>query len=193
MVTRHRPRHDLPTTIEQPAPVDDDDLPGLARAAGTRLSATARMTDERIDAVDRAASRRSVRVLMLALLAVIVVLLAAVALSLYTLHTAQDTAADTAALKAGDAASSEVTSARASSLEVVRRDFTTVNQAMVAAGLPPCGDPGPQASAYQLSWVVGECAGELRTIGELQKRGAVQLPGVSAPDPGSAAFPSANH
>jgi hypothetical protein len=171
----------------------DDDLPGLARRAGTQLSATARAADERIDEVDRAASKRSVRVLMLTLTAVIVVLVASVVLNLYTLQSAQETSRRTGALQAGDAASAEVTSARSSSLLVVRRDFAAVNAAMVRAGLSPCDDPGPQASAYQLSWVTGECAGTLRTIGELQKRGSVQLPGVSAPDPGSAAFPSAAH
>lgn len=187
--TRHRPPQPPAPTREQPQ-IADDDLPGLARQAGTQLSATARAADERIDAVDRAASRRSVRVLMLALVAVIVVLAASVTLNLYTLQASNRTAQDTAALKAGDAASSEVTSARASSLLVVRRDFTTVNAAVTAAGLTPCADPGPQASAYQVAWVTGQCAGALRAIGELEKRGQV-VPGVTAPDPASGSFPAA--
>lgn len=188
-MTRHRsPQPDDPTKV-QPA-VDDDDLSGLARQAGSQLSATARAADERIDQVDRAASKRTVRVLMVILSAMAIVLLASVGFSLYLFQTSNRTAQDTAALKAGDAASSEVTSARASSLLVVRRDFTTVNAAVTAAGLTPCADPGPQASAYQVSWVTGQCAGTLRAIGELEKRGQV-VPGVTAPDPASGSFPSA--
>ena len=72
---------------------------------------------------------------------------------------------------------------------MVRRDLATVNAVMVAAGLAPCVDPGPQALAYQVAWVTAECAGTLRTIGELQKRGVVRVPGVSAPDPASGQFP----
>ena len=196
-MSRHRPPTGQPTTIQPeplppPPPVEDDDLPSLARRAGTQLSATARAADERIDAVDRAASKRSVRVLILALVAMAVVLLAVVVLCLYTLQAAQTASRQTAALQAGTAASAEVTSARSSSLEVVRRDFTTVNAAMVKAGLTPCADPGPQANAQQIAWVVGECAGTLRTIGELQKRGSPVL-GVVAPDPVSPSFPGPAH
>ncbi len=113
----------------------------------------------------------------------------ALVLSSVAFYRSVTSARTTAALVAGDTASSEVGAARASSLLVVRRDLTAVNQAMVAAGLTPCADPGPQASAYQVAWVTAECAGTLRTIGELQKRGVVQLPGVSAPDPASGRFP----
>jgi hypothetical protein len=106
---------------------------------------------------------------------------------------AQTAAADAAALKAGTVASAEVTSLRASSLEVARRDLNTVvNPAMIAAGLAPCPDPGPAANAQQVAWVTGECAGTLRTIGELQRRG-VAVPGVMAPDPSSGRFPGPAH
>ncbi len=91
-------------------------------------------------------------------------------------------------LAAGDAASAEVLSARSSSLGVVRRDLNqVVNPARVAAGLSACPDPGPQANAYQVAWVIGSCAGELRAFADLAKRGR-PVPGVNAPDPDSGSF-----
>lgn len=153
---------------------------------GTEQLPRARSSLTQIAAQAETALHKTTRRVLAGIAAAVVV---AVVLSTVAFFQSVAGARSTAALVAGDAASSEVGQARASSLLVVRRDLASVNAAMVAAGLTPCADPGPQASAYQVAWVTAECAGTLRTIGELQKRGVVQLPGVSAPDPASGRFP----
>ena len=198
-MSKHRPDQD---TAALP-PAGDDDLQALAREAAEHLTAAARAADAAPERAKQAAqdvitgaigeavriARRGYRLAVVA--AIVVGLCVSVPISVIAYSQAKQAGTVSAQLAAGDAASSEVTSARSSSLLVVRRDLTTVNNAMVAAGLTPCADPGPQASAYQVSWLVGECAGTLRTVGELQKKGSVQLPGVTAPDPASGSFPSA--
>lgn len=94
----------------------------------------------------------------------------------------------TAQFAAGDAASTEVTSARASSLLSVRRDLASANVALAAAGLTPVPDPGAAASAYQVAIATAEALGTLRSAGELEKRG-VPIAGVTAPDPAGGRFP----
>lgn len=161
--------------------------PDTLEEAGAELRAGARRADDVPQQFRREVSRWW-RWGVLA--AVVVSVLASGAISLVSLSRANQSAADAAALKAGDAASAEVTSARQSSLEVVRRDLNTViNPARVAAGLAPCPLPDPASNAYQVAWVAGECAGELRTFGDLQKRG-IATPGVNAPDPDSGSFPA---
>lgn len=134
------------------------------------------------------AANTSRRFIYIVLVALGVVLVAVAVLSAYTFHTTKEQGDRTSQLIAGDAASQEVTSARASSLLATRADFAKANAALVAAGLTPVPDPGPGASAYQMSAVTGEALGTLRAVGEVQKRG-VRLPGVSAPDPASGRFP----
>lgn len=125
-------------------------------------------------------------------MAVIVAAVIALAVSLpfaVTGYLKGQEASNTAAqLVAGDAASAEVTNARASALLVVRRDFANANAALVAAGLSPVPDPGTAATAYQISIATGEALGTLRAAGELEKRG-VAIPGVNAPDPTGGRFP----
>jgi hypothetical protein len=140
---------------------------------------------ERADTALRKTNRR-------VLLGILLAALVAVVLSGLAFVEAVASARTTAQLVAGDTASTEVGHAGTSSLLVVRRDFTAINAARVAAGLAACPDPGPSANAYQVAWVAGECAGELRAFADLAKRGR-PVPGVSAPDPDSGAFPSPAH
>lgn len=146
--------------------------------------------DEATRVADARAARSSRRSYIVAVLvAVLLSLVVSLPFAVTGYLKAQDASTTAAQLAAGESASAEVGSARASSLQVVRRDLAqVVNPARVRAGLPACPDPGPQANAYQVSWVIGACAGELRTFAELAKRGRA-VPGVNAPDPNSGAFP----
>lgn len=196
MVSHHRHRRvddDDPATYEE-------DVAQLS-LAGERLREVAEQVDvaqqEAIDAAvkrsvaeaDQRARTVSRRAYWTAA-AVAMVLAIAVSLpfALVGFYTGQAANERSAALQAGSAASSEVTTARAASLVVVRRDFSNANSALIAAGLTPVPDPGPAASAYQVAIATGEALGTLRAAGELQKRG-VSLPGVDAPDPASPEFP----
>lgn len=188
--------------------VDDDDyqrdLADLI-ASSTRLREIGEQVDEAqraaitaavdyaVAEADKAAQRRSTRIsrrgyLVSVVVAAILALAVSLPFAVVGYVKGQDAAADASALRAGDAASSEVSSARESSLLVVRRDFTNANNALVAAGLTPVAEPPADASAYQVAIATGEALGTLRSLGELEKRGQA-IPGVSAPDPGSAGFP----
>lgn len=189
---------DAPTRVDPDADMAQDaDLTQLARRAADHLQAAAvaaddmprRAAQEAVNAAVAEAvriARRSYRRIMLGVLVVTISVFTAGAVIAYQQFA--DLSSQLAQFAAGDAASSEVTNARASSLLVVRRDFATANTALAAAGLTPVPDPGPSASAYQISIATGEALGTLRAAGELQKRG-VPIPGVVAPDPAGGRFP----
>jgi hypothetical protein len=192
------PNHRAAGPPPGPPPTMAEDGPGFSAAVG-RLQAA--VTDSQQAAIDEAvaqsvaaADRRGRRLYLIAALGMFLLAVAiCLPIALIGYQKAQEAATSAAQLQAGTVASAEVTSNRASSLEAVRRDLNTiVNPAMIAAGLAPCADPGPAATAQQVAWVTGECAGTLRTIGELQRRGQA-VPGVSAPDPTSGGFPRPAH
>lgn len=209
MSRRHRPGPEQPPpgratgsgdpTKVQPVAGDDEDadLSSLARRAAEHLDAAAASADDiprrvAADAVAAAvaeAVRIARRAYLGTVLGVLVVTIAVVvAGGVIANNRISRVSSQLAGFAAGDAASSEVTNARSSSLLIGRRDFANANAALVAAGLNPVPDPGPTANAQQMEGATGEALGALRAISELQKRG-LQIPGVSAPDPGSAQFP----
>lgn len=166
-----------------------EDLHRVADAAEETPNLNRLVADAVRDAEQRAriVASRSLRVGVLS--AVVVALCAAIVVGILAYAQARNAAQTAAQLVAGNAASSEVESARSSSLLVMRRDFAAANQALAAAGLTPVPDPGPAASAFQMAAATGEALGTLRAVGELQARGAVQVPGVTVPAPNSPRFP----
>lgn len=166
--------------------VDEAQRAAITLAVEHAVKESVRITDSRTSLIRRRGYRLTV------LVAIVLAVATALPFSVVGYVEAQQATTQTAQFAAGDAASSEVTNARASSLLIGRRDFTNANAALVAAGLTPVPDPGPAANAQQMEGAAGEALGTLRAIGELQKRG-LQVPGVVAPDPAGGRFPDLRH
>lgn len=164
---------------------------------------TAAQADEDARSRERAAREREIRARRREtaarwsiLAGIVVVLVIAIGAAAF----AVDTASSTSAAVAEFTTTGQVASARAASAAAVRGTsdmactpevYTLVcaNRALRDAGLRDVPDPGPAASAYQVSAAVGGAYGTLNTLREIEARG-VDLPGVTIPPgPDGGPFP----